>query len=199
MSISIDAGVDGLRFQRPPLLEKAGARSGFIRAGLSLLVLLGGSGLAFPAAPSGGSVAIDQPINAAPMLVWTMVGSARGWERWFCDQARFVDGPPETGKPVGYEFRFAGLDAPWRGSIYEYVWGRSIGMTWDPPAHGDFPAARGVTSVRIVVDPQGKGALVRLTQSGFTDRAELLATRRSWLWWLHNLQSVAETGRDLRR
>jgi hypothetical protein len=65
-----------------------------------------------------GAITIDQPIQAVPMLVWTMVGSARGWERWFCDQARFIPGPPETAKPIGYEFRFAGLGATWRGSPF---------------------------------------------------------------------------------
>jgi uncharacterized protein YndB with AHSA1/START domain len=119
--------------------------------------------------------------------VFEYVAEAPKLTLWFPDQA--ILEPQLGGK---YHFRWNGTQGVWSGVLTDFIRGNTIGFTWQPP--GD-PVE---TQVRFKFAPQGAETTVTLTHSGFTSSEAMEKAVKSWVFYLQNLKSVIEEGKDLR-
>lgn len=139
------------------------------------------------------SVAIKlvRTIQASPEMIWAALAQASGLREWMCDGAR---GVPREGGLIQVWWN-SGYEA--RGVFTAYSPLRTLAFTWLSVSE---PAE---TSVRFTLKPVEGGTRVTLTHSGFgtgkkwAGRAE--EAEREWNGGLDNLQSVLETGVDLRQ
>ncbi len=106
---------------------------------------------------------------------------------WFPDQAIIE---PELGGK--YHFRWNGKEGVWSGLVTDFIRGNTIGFTWQPP--GD-PVE---TQVRFKFSPHGAETSMVLVHSGFTSSEALDKAVKTWVFYLQNLKSVIEEGKDLR-
>lgn len=137
------------------------------------------------------NVKIARTIQAPPEMIWDVLTRASRLREWMCDGARTV--PRKGGS---FEVRWnSGYEA--RGVFTAYSPPRSLALTWSSPFEP------GETSVRITLKPVEGGTKVTLVHSGFgagkkwAGRAQ--ESERGWTGGLENLQSVLETGVDLRQ
>ncbi|MBZ5560839.1 MAG: SRPBCC domain-containing protein [Acidobacteriia bacterium] len=106
---------------------------------------------------------------------------------WFPDQA--IIEPQLGGK---YHFRWNGTEGVWSGLVTDFLRGNTIGFTWQPPGE---PVE---TQVRFKFSPQGGQTAIVLVHSGFTSSEAMDKAVKSWVFYLQNLKSVVEEGKDLR-
>ncbi len=139
----------------------------------------------------GTSIKVARTVQASPEMIWAALTQASELREWLCDEARVE---PHKGGHIQMNWR-EGYEV--RGTFTAFSPLRSLAFTW---AGSDDP---GETSVRFALKPVEGGLQVRLIHSG-------LGTGRKWTGWvkqageewnevMDNLQSVLETGIDLRQ
>ena len=131
-------------------------------------------------------------IHSSTKAVFAAVTDAKKLTRWFPDKAALS---PHKGGSYAFEW----IDGPTHtGKVLEFSPGRSVTLTWQWPGKERL----GLTKLKISVDRKAGAALLRFTHSGFgTGRvwSELYeGAIRGWTYYMMNLKSVLETGRDLR-
>ncbi len=136
------------------------------------------------------AVKVKQAVLASPQDVFEAFIHSGSLNEWLCDVSQ-ADARPggrlylwwNSGYYASGEF--TALEPP---RVLEFSW------------HGRNEP--GLTQVRVVIKPQGDGSLVSLTHSGMGEGKAWAKTskefKRSWEQVLENLQSVVETGQDLR-
>jgi uncharacterized protein YndB with AHSA1/START domain len=86
------------------------------------------------------------------------------------------------------------------GRVLSVKHGRSIALSWP---QGTPRKPLGDTKVQFTVRARGKGSLLRMVHSGFGTGPAWVQTyaltSSGWAYYLMNLKSVLECGRDLRR
>jgi len=115
------------------------------------------------------------------------LSDARKLEMWFPDRA--IMEPQLGGR---YHFRWQDAEGVWSGVVTEYKFGSALGFTWRPP--GD----REETQVRVKLLPQGAQTLIELTHGGFVSDVAVSKAVNRWGFYLRNLKSVVEQGKDMR-
>jgi uncharacterized protein YndB with AHSA1/START domain len=139
----------------------------------------------------GTSIKVVRVIQSPPEMIWGALTQASGLREWLCDEARVE---PRRGGRIQMNWR-EGYEVC--GVFTSFSPPRSLAFTW---AGLDDP---GESSVRFALKPVEGGTQVRLIHSG-------LGTGKKWAGWIEqaegewndamdNLQSVLETGVDLRQ
>jgi uncharacterized protein YndB with AHSA1/START domain len=135
-------------------------------------------------------------IAAAPDVVYSALTDARELVRWFPTKA-------ESDPRPGGAFKFTFLNEQDRnadhvreGRYLDATPGRSVRYPWHMSA--DDPG----TAVEFRLEPQGRATRVTLTHSGWGvgsewDKAVEMHTR-GWAFFLQNLRSFLEEGKDSR-
>jgi uncharacterized protein YndB with AHSA1/START domain len=137
------------------------------------------------------AVKLVRTIQASPEMIWEALTQASGLREWMCDGARTQ---PRKG----------GLIQVWWNSGYE---ARGVFTVCKPPGTLAFtwnsPMEPGETSVKLTLRPVEGGTKVTVIHSGFgtgkkwAGRAQ--ESQEGWTKGLDNLQSMLETGVDLRQ
>ena len=131
-------------------------------------------------------------IHASPRVVFPFLTDPRKLTMWFMDRASLS--PVKGGT---YSFTWEGGPTH-TGSVLDFAAGERITLTWQWPGKEQL----GVTRLRISLERKAGGTVVQFTHSGFRsggDWTELYeGAIRGWTYFLMNLKSVVETGRDLR-
>ena len=135
-------------------------------------------------------VAVTCALKASPATVYRALSQASEWRDWLCREAEF-EPKARAGWKAGWE---GGYEAHGAFTLVEP--NSRIAFTWED---AEQPAR---TKVQLTVKPSGEGAEVALTHSGYATGARWKKaydrSTRAWQSSLENLQSVLETGIDLR-
>jgi uncharacterized protein YndB with AHSA1/START domain len=132
----------------------------------------------------------QRTIQALPEVIFRMVTQGGEFREWLCDEAR------ADVRPGGRcEFRWrSGYEA--RGVFEAVEPSKRVAFTWrgtDEP---------GETSVEFTLAPANGGTAITMTQTGFGTGAKwskvFAEAEKGWADGLENLQSIIETGIDLR-
>jgi uncharacterized protein YndB with AHSA1/START domain len=138
----------------------------------------------------GATRAIERFVNASPAEVYRAFTIPAALRDWLCEQA-LVE-PYDQGR---FSFWWSDGTAS-HGRFTALVPNQQVSFRWQ---HEREPAP---TGVQILLTPQGGGTLVVVTpgeESTGADRQETAAQQhRRWQGHLENLQSLLETGIDLR-
>lgn|GEM_PF-1810726 len=130
---------------------------------------------------------------AAPVRkVFWAISDPEGLAQWFLAKARL---PPKKGAEYWFE---------WRGGyahgskVLDYVKGRRLALSWPNTFRGVTTQTRLVIRLR----KSGRGTLISIRHSGYPRTPGWVeiygGTQAGWAYYLMNLKSVLETGRDLR-
>jgi uncharacterized protein YndB with AHSA1/START domain len=101
-------------------------------------------------------------IQALPSRVFEALTVGAEWDRWFTTRAVIE---PEAGGTYRLHWRDFGPDhvtLTLTGAVLEVEPDRIFAFEWDSGAR--------MTTVRFELEPRGEGTVVRLTESGYTDR-----------------------------
>ncbi len=131
-------------------------------------------------------------IHARPKRVFKWITDPERIPRWLCDSA-------SLSARKGGRYTLAWKDGPSHaGRVLEFSRGSGLTLSWQWPGKEDL----GVTKLRLSVQPKRAGTLLRFTHSGFRRSAEwdelYEGAVRGWTYFMMNLKSVLEGGRDLR-
>jgi uncharacterized protein YndB with AHSA1/START domain len=133
-------------------------------------------------------------IAAPPAKVFRALTQPVELTRWMLESATLSLRPGTTfwfGWAGGYHLE---------GRILAVRNGRSLTITWP---QGSPRKPLGETRVRFTVRSKGKGSLLSMVHSGFGRGPAWVRTyaltSSGWAYYLTNLKSVLENGRDLRR
>ena len=130
--------------------------------------------------------------RAAPKKAFKSISEPERLARWMVDGATLS--PRKGGR---YSFTWHGGPTH-TGRVVEFVRGKRLTLTWQWPGMEDSL----VTRLRMSVEPQGKGSVVKFAHSGFPKQerwVDLYAGAiQGWTYFLMNLKSVLDHGEDLR-
>jgi uncharacterized protein YndB with AHSA1/START domain len=131
-------------------------------------------------------------VQASPKKVFKAISDPEILTRWFMDKATLS--PRKSGR---YSFTWEGGPTH-TGKVLEFVRRDHLTITWQWPGQEDL----GVTRLKLSVEPKKSGTVVKLTHSGFQRSGpwgDLYdGSIRGWTYFLMNLKSVVQNGRDLR-
>jgi uncharacterized protein YndB with AHSA1/START domain len=131
-------------------------------------------------------------IHASPKEVFDAITKPEILTRWFMDRATLS--PRKGGS---YSFTWEGGPTH-SGRITEFARGKHIVLSWQWPGMEKL----GVTKLKLSVEPQHGGTVLRFTHSGFLKRGAWVDLHegaiRGWTYFTMNLKSVLENGYDLR-
>lgn len=110
-------------------------------------------------------------------------------ERWFLSHAEV-----EPRKGGSFVFVWSG-GYRMSARLLQYARNRTVTFQWVD----QFPKRKVVTtSASFRVSRRGRGTLLKLRHSGFTDPEHFASSSSGWAYFLTNLKSVLEHGFDLR-
>ena len=128
-------------------------------------------------------------MEATPEQVFDSLSKPKGLERWFLSKA-------ELDPKVGGRFVF-----DWVGGYHmvskvkRFETNKAIAFAWvDKMDDGGIAK----TTASFHVSKKGKGTLLRLRHTGFTDPNHFAECSSRWAYYLMNLKSVLTEGVDLR-
>jgi len=144
-----------------------------------------------PPPPTTWTVNHQYFVHVPPKSVFEAFSTPEQLVRWMSDTAEIE--LRESGR-----YALGWKNGPThRGTVLEFVPGRSVTLSWDWPnvdLHG--------TRFKLAVEPKDDGALFFVEHSGFPAEArwgELYGGAEwGWTFFAMNLKSVLETGWDLR-
>jgi uncharacterized protein YndB with AHSA1/START domain len=140
--------------------------------------------------PQRREVEEKRTIQAKPEAVFRALSQAYEWQLWFCQEAKFEARPREKWEAKwedGYSAAgvFTVLDP-----------GKKVTFTWEDALNPK------PTKVEFKLQPVGSGTVLTLKHTGFVPGPKgtkaLAMARQAWSPCLENLQSILETGIDLR-
>lgn len=137
-----------------------------------------------------GELKYERTIPARPKDVFYAISTSQGWRDWLADAAYFRARP-------GGSFHLS-WDTGWyaSGTVEVLEKPNTVTLKW---RGNDAPAA---TQVVINLEPEGENTLLRLAHSGFGEGEKWDASRNlaasGWETGLENLESIFDTGADLR-
>jgi uncharacterized protein YndB with AHSA1/START domain len=140
------------------------------------------------------SLTIDQSYfyRKSPRTVFRAVADPKQIVRWFLAKAEL---PPEKG--ARYRFEWPGGYSH-EGSVIEFVRDRRLTLSWPNGSRSE----RFLTRVTFSVRRAGPGTFLKLHHTGFPRTPvgieQYGGTESGWAYYLVNLRSVLEHGRDLR-
>jgi uncharacterized protein YndB with AHSA1/START domain len=136
------------------------------------------------------TIAVEQTINATPERIFKALTDAKELESWFPSK---VSSDPKVGGE--YSFTFEDKNDPSKdhirnGKFTELVPGKKVRYDW-----------MDTTDVTFNISPAANGTRVSLTHSGWDadDNANIDAHTQGWTFFLQNLKSYLEEGKDLRK
>jgi uncharacterized protein YndB with AHSA1/START domain len=144
------------------------------------------------AAPTAKGFLVEEKrfIQASPEAVFRTLSQAYEWREWLCNEAKFASRPKEK-----WEAKWEDGYKAW-GTILKVDAPKRFALTWqdaqDPrPSRAEF-----------ILKPHPKGTELSLRHSDFGKGPKAAKSfaraRRAWVKCLENLQSILETGIDLR-
>ncbi len=142
------------------------------------------------AANANAEIKFERTVPGKPEDVFYAVSTSQGWRDWLVDAAYFRSQP-------GGSFHLS-WDTGWYafGTVETMEKPSKVALKWRGK---DAP---GATQVAITLEPAGGNTHVRVVQSGFGEGQEWDASREmaagGWETGLENLESIFDTGADLR-
>jgi uncharacterized protein YndB with AHSA1/START domain len=142
------------------------------------------------AANANAEIKFERTVPGKAEDVYYAVSTSQGWRDWLVDAAYFRSQP-------GGSFHLS-WDTGWyaSGTVEELEKPNRVTLEWrgkDEP---------GATQVAITLEPAGENTHVKIVQSGFGEGQEWDASREmaagGWEMGLENLESIFDTGADLR-
>jgi uncharacterized protein YndB with AHSA1/START domain len=139
---------------------------------------------------TGTELKFSRLIKAAPEDVYYAFATAQGWRDWMCDSARFE-------ARAGGTFQLS-WNSGWftAGNVKEIQRSKRILLAWRGKEDPDY------TDVTIQLEPETGGARIDILQSGFgqdeTWQQIRKESEKGWENGLENLESIFDTGIDLR-
>lgn len=139
---------------------------------------------------SNGELRFSRTVPGKPEDVYYAFSTAQGWRDWLVDAALFRT-------PAGGSYHLS-WDTGWyaAGEVQRLEKGKAVELSW----HGKADPAD--TQVRIALEPDGAGTRVEITHAGFGEGQAWEASRQQaahgWELGLKNLESIFDTGADLR-
>lgn len=149
------------------------------------------------------AVVVERFIKATPERVWNALTRQEELERWFFAEARTDPRPGGTYDVWWRSKRRPELDHRRFGKYLDFDPFTRLSFEW----RGDQAGPRGLrgvgdTVVTITLTPEAGGTRLRLTHTGWnsTDlaRTECDSHQGGWTFFMDNLASVLETGKDRR-
>jgi len=133
-------------------------------------------------------------IKAPPAKVFRFIAEPRGLNRWILSKAKMT--PRKDGN---YTFTWHG-GYHHSGKVTSYVRAQKLGLTW--PALSERDEIFGNTRVTFRLKPKEEGTLLEMNHTGFKsgtawDR-QYDGANSGWAYYLTNLKSVVQHGKDLR-
>jgi uncharacterized protein YndB with AHSA1/START domain len=142
------------------------------------------------AANANAEIKFERTVPGKPEDVYYAVSTSQGWRDWLVDAAYFRSQP-------GGSFHLS-WDTGWyaSGTVASMEKPNKVALEWRGK---DAP---GATQVAITLEPAGENTHVQVVQSGFGEGEEWDASRKmaagGWETGLENLESIFDTGADLR-
>jgi uncharacterized protein YndB with AHSA1/START domain len=136
------------------------------------------------------TLTVEQSMSASPLDIyyaWT-----EQFDTWFASPGS-IRMRPVVGEPYWFEVVHEGGRHPHYGRFLALVPGRRIEQTWVTGRDGTEGAE---TVVEVLLSPNGSGALLQLTHSGFLDGAAADRHARSWPHILVRLDEVLARSRQ---
>ena len=131
-------------------------------------------------------------IHAPPARVFRALTVPGDLTRWFMDRATLE--PRRGGR---YAFTWEGGPTH-TGAVLDYVRGKRLTLSWQWPGQ----EALGTTKLKLAVKRKKGGTVLTFTHTGFRRHGSWIelyeGAIRGWTYFMMNLKSVLETGRDLR-
>ncbi len=132
-------------------------------------------------------------IQAPPDKVFRALIEPRLLRRWFVQSAALS---PRTGG--NYTFTWHG-GYKHAGKVMNYAKDKTLSLSWPAVLNGKL---LGTTRATFRVKPKSNGTILELTHSGFKSGTQWVdfygAVCSGWAYFLTNLKSVLQHGRDLR-
>jgi uncharacterized protein YndB with AHSA1/START domain len=142
------------------------------------------------AANANAEIKFERTVPGKPEDVFYAVSTSQGWRDWLADSAYFRSQP-------GGSFHLS-WDTGWyaSGTVEVLEKPSKVTLAW---IGKDAPAA---TQVEVTLEPAGENTRVQIVQSGFGEGEDWDASRElageGWVTGLENLESIFDTGADLR-
>ncbi len=142
------------------------------------------------AANASTEIKFERTIPGKPEDVYYAVSTSQGWRDWLADASYFRATP-------GGSFHLS-WDTGWyaSGTVETMEKPNRVVLAWSGKE------APGATQVAISLEPAGESTLVKVVQSGFGEGEQWDASRElaagGWETGLENLESIFDTGADLR-
>ncbi len=141
----------------------------------------------------GRSVKQRYFVNAAPEKVFRALTQPILLKKWFVSSASFS---PRTGG--NYTFNWGG-ETSQSGKVLTYVRDKSLILSWPQVQRGK---PLGMTRATFKLKPKDKGTLLDVNHTGFKSgtlwNENYSSVCSGWAYFLMNLKSVLQYGRDLR-
>jgi len=142
------------------------------------------------AANANGEIKFERTILGKPEDVFYAVSTSQGWRDWLADAAYFRNQP-------GGSFHLSwGTGWYASGTVEAVEKPTKVGLEWRAK---DAP---GATHVTVTLQPEGENTRVQIVQSGFGEGGDWDASKElaadGWETGLENLESIFDTGADLR-
>jgi len=131
--------------------------------------------------------------KAPPERVFRALTEPTQLQKWFVSSAKFS---PRTGG--NYTFNWGG-EISQSGKVLGYTRDKSLSLSWPQVQRGK---ELGMTRAAFKLKPKDKGTILDVNHTGFKSGAlwneNYAAVSSGWAYFLQNLRSVLEYGRDLR-
>ncbi len=132
-------------------------------------------------------------VKASPSKVFTALTEPRVLKKWFLASARLS--PRKGGN---YTFNWGG-EMSQSGKVMSYVRDKSLSLSWPQVQRGK---PLGMTRATFKLKPKDEGTLLDVNHTGFGTgtlwNENRAAVCSGWAYFLVNLKSVLQYGRDLR-
>ncbi len=126
---------------------------------------------------------------APPDRVFAGVTEPKQLVRWFLSKAKVE--PKKGGK---YSFDWIG-DYHMDGKVKKFEKDESVAFSW----HDKLPNGKMAdTTASFKVSKKGRGTILRLRHTGFKDPEHFADCSSRWGYYLTNMKSVLDNGKDLR-
>ena len=127
--------------------------------------------------------------KANPRKVFEALTEPRSLVKWFLSKAK-ID--PETGGAFTFDWTGGYQMA---SKLKKYEKNKAVAFSWiDKLRTGEVAK----TTASFEVKKQGKGTVLKLRHSGFKDPEHFADCSSRWAYYLTNMKSVLDYGRDLR-
>ena len=124
-------------------------------------------------------------IDAKVSVVFNSLSNSQTLAKWFLKSATL-----ERKKGGKYSFAWLGVDFKQDGNVLNFKENEKLTIEW--------PSAGEESIVTFTTKKEGKGTMLTMVQSGYKDDERKLMTAIGWTYYLMNLKSVLENGKDLR-